>query len=175
MKEREKWKKQTIYRDETGRQIDKSQTKEAKKKELEKLNYENLKKWGKGIIQKEEILQKSEEIRQAKAEPFARYDIDKSTEEEYRNKSRFEDPMKGLLSIHKYESGVISGTLKGISRGFNLPRCKFTAPINRFGIQPGYRWDGVDRGTGYERRLLQSVNSRKAREEEYHKLRTEDM
>jgi hypothetical protein len=174
--QKEQLKKQTVYRDEKGRIIDKSQTKEAQKKELQKVNYENLEKWAKGIIQKEEINQKREEIKLAKEEPFARYDIDKSTEEDYRKKFRFGDPMKGLLSIHKYESGIIldSGDRSG-SRGFFLPKCKFTAPVNRFGITPGYRWDGVDRGTGFERKYLESINSRRAREEEYHKIRTEDM
>lgn len=32
----------TIYRDKTGKIIDPSQTKEAKAKELEKINYENV-------------------------------------------------------------------------------------------------------------------------------------
>ena len=38
--------------------------------------------------------------------------------------------------------------------------CKFTAPPNRFGILAGHRWDGVDRGNGYERRYLDKINTK---------------
>jgi len=36
-------------------------------------------------------------------------------------------------------------------------------------------WDGVDRGNGFEQRLLASRNIRNAQKNEYYKLRTEEM
>jgi len=32
------------------------------------------------------------------------------------------------------------------------PKSKFTAPMNRWNIQPGYKWDGKIRGTGFEQK-----------------------
>lgn len=46
---------------------------------------------------------------------------------------------------------------------------------NRFGIRPGYRWDGVDRSNGYEKKWFTVQNTKKAELEESYKWSTEDM
>ena len=56
------------------------------------------------------------------------------------------------------------------------PQYKGPAPEpNRFGIRPGYRWDGVDRGNGFERKYFQSISKKKAVSSEAYKWSTEDM
>lgn len=171
----EKMKKQTVYRDELGRKVEKNQTKEARKKELRKLNYENLEKWAKGLKQKEEEMARREEYIRAKNEPFARHDMDEQHEQELRDQTRFGDPMKQLIFKNDFDKGISKSASASVNRGFYLPKSKFAGFPNRFGIEPGYRWDGVDRGTGFEYRYLEAINVRNAREQEYHKLRTEEM
>jgi hypothetical protein len=168
-------KQQTVYRDEHGRKVDKSETKEAKKKKLEKLNYEQLKQWAMGFIQKEENKKMKQDFEKMKNEPLTRYDIDKQTEDDMRYKQRFGDPMKELIASKNIKRGESNDMANKRERGFYLPKCKFVAGVNRFGIEPGYRWDGVDRSTGFEKKYLESINLRNAREHEYHKLRTEEM
>jgi pre-mRNA-splicing factor CWC26 len=46
---------------------------------------------------------------------------------------------------------------------------------NRFNIRPGYRWDGVDRGTGWEQKLIDIQVSSKHKKEVNYQWSTADM
>ena len=48
-------------------------------------------------------------------------------------------------------------------------------PENRFGIRPGYRWDGVDRSNGFEKALFLRQAEKVAIKEVAWKWSTEDM
>ena len=98
-------------------------------------------------------------------EPFARYEVTSKRDEEMQRKERFGDPM---LKLKKGEKGKNIGT---ISRS----KCKFEGTSNRFNIQPGERWDGVDRANGYEKQYLQRQIQRKNDDQERYKWRTQEM
>ena len=59
-----------------------------------------------------------------------------------------------------------------------IKKPKYKGPIprpNRFNILPGYRWDGVDRGNGFETKLLTRSNDRAALKEDEYRWATSDM
>lgn len=47
-----------------------------------------------------------------------------------------------------------------------LLKCKYDGPPNRYNIAPGYRWDGVVRGNGFENRYLREINLKKAKKDQ---------
>lgn len=91
-----------------------------------------------------------------KHEPLARYEMDKSFENELKCKERFGDPMKQLIDFknlkNKDEIDEIPNNIDDENAESNLKRnlvpetfkktslkrvCKFKAPPNRYGIEPG--------------------------------------
>lgn len=140
------------------------------KKEHEKLQKEEERRkkyesWGKGQKQIEEYQNRMTAETHEMNKPIARYAGDTDLEEYLRGQCREGDPMAAY--IRKKTNDSQSGPCKLTYQG--------SFPENRFNIRPGYRWDGVDRSNGYEKKWFENISQKKAIEEEAYKYSVEDM
>ncbi|KAF9929019.1 Pre-mRNA-splicing factor cwc26 [Linnemannia zychae] len=158
---------ETIYRDARGRKVDRVQEKieaaEAARREIEK--QERHMEWGKGLVQREAEEEKKKREQEEKLKPLARYKDDKELNEELKERDRWNDPAAMFLT----------GTKKSKKSAPKFPLYQGNFPSNRFNIRPGYRWDGVDRSTGFEKDYIQRMNTRKNNAAEAHMWSVEDM
>lgn len=150
---------ETVYRDATGRRIDISMKRaEARRMAAEAEEKERLAKEAlKGEVQQEEARRRREQLEDAKLMPLARTADDVDMNRELKEQERWNDPMTQFMS-----SKAASTSKGGASK--RRPAYAGAAPPNRYGIKPGYRWDGVDRGTGFEAERFKALNRRKRNE-----------
>lgn len=158
----------TIYRDrKSGKKID---LKFEKMKQVEKekqvaKDKEHFAKWGKGIAQENEYKEKLKSDVYEMSKPLSRYRDDNDLDQMLKDRDRAEDPMLAFIQKRKVKS-----------QGPAKPRYKGPPPPpNRFSIWPGYRWDGVDRSNGFEKKRFTAISNSKTREIEAFKWSTEEM
>ncbi|KAI0051345.1 hypothetical protein FA95DRAFT_315622 [Auriscalpium vulgare] len=156
---------ETVYRDATGRKIDmKAEKAEAarKKREREERDAQKME-WGKGLVQRDEAEERRKQEEKMRTRAFARHADDEDLNREQKDKDRWNDPAAAFLA-------------KKRNKGPRKPEYNGPTPApNRFGIKPGYRWDGVDRGNGFEKKYFQRMNERKRVGQESHSWSVEDM
>ncbi|OBT50649.1 hypothetical protein VE04_09408 [Pseudogymnoascus sp. 24MN13] len=92
-----------------------------------------------GEKQKEVREKRREELEEARFMPVARGVEDEELNRELKGKLRWDDPAMAFLT--QKEDGA--------------------AAPNRYGIRPGHRWDGVDRGNGWEGERFRALNRTK--------------
>ena len=163
---------ETVYRDATGRRIDVSMKRaEARAAEVEKLRQERKEKEdGMGEVQKRQKEERKEQLEDAKFLGVARHADDEEMNEQLKGVIRWDDPMAAYMMKKQEEEG--GGRLKGRAAtegdhgGQRVARRVYpgAAPPNRYGIKPGWRWDGVDRANGFEKEWFQA-RGRKSRNE----------
>ncbi|KAM8703670.1 hypothetical protein ACLKA7_008316 [Drosophila subpalustris] len=134
---------------------------EQKKKEL----YDR---WGKGLKQLEDQEARHAEMSHEAAKPVARYANDEDLDRHLREQEHADDPMLHYMQEkRKKREQQLNKPVMPVYTG--------SYPENRFGIRPGYRWDGVDRSNGYEQRWFNKQNERRAVQDEAYKYSVEDM
>ena len=162
---------ETIYRDATGRRIDISlrrqelRAAELAKQAAEKKERENAM----GDVQLAARAQAKDELENAKFLTLGRSAEDEELNEAQRQELRWDDPMAGYIAKQKAERDADGdaeggGKSKGHGRGAEggegggVKKRVYlgAAPPNRYGIKPGWRWDGVDRGNGFEKEWFQA-------------------
>lgn len=125
-------------------------------------------KWGKGVKQVEEYRSNLENAAHEMSKPLARYAGDQDLESHLKEQERLGDPMLNYIRSKKTDKKIKD-------RVPEKPIYKGLFPDNRFNLRPGYRWDGVDRSNGYEKKYFETINIKKAGAEEAYLYSTEDM
>ncbi|XP_044227262.1 BUD13 homolog [Thunnus albacares] len=159
---------QTVFRDKSGKRRDlDSEREEQKKKAGEKAaKDEKYAQWGKGLAQGQMQQQKLEDAVHEAQKPLARHYDDEDLDRMLREQEREGDPMAAMLRRKKDRN----------TKTQDKPRYKGPAPPpNRFNLQPGYRWDGVDRSNGFEKKRYMRMADKKAMQEAAYKWSVEDM
>ncbi|EME41664.1 hypothetical protein DOTSEDRAFT_73907 [Dothistroma septosporum NZE10] len=151
---------QTIYRDASGRMINVKEKKgeaEAQAKEDERKAKEELES-RKGDVQRRQKEERRQELQEAKVMTVARGADDEKMNEELKERERWNDPMAQLLATKKSSSK--GGKSKSSGKSY-----QGAVEPNRYGIRPGWRWDGVDRSNGFERQWFAARNKAKDRKD----------
>ncbi|KAG6059704.1 hypothetical protein E4U17_005801 [Claviceps sp. LM77 group G4] len=148
----------TVYRDGTGRRVNLSAKRaEAKKIAADAADMETkVIQALRGKIQLEEAKKRTEQLKDARFIPFARTADDENLNKELKDRARWDDPALHFRDESKHR--VAKARQGSVGRPFFTG----TAPPNRYGIKPGYRWDGVDRGIGFEAERFRAINRRDA-------------
>lgn len=133
---------------------------EARKKEYDR--------WGKGLKQVADLERRYQEQMHEASKPLARSADDDDLQQHLKQQERLDDPMLEYMRKKKKDEDRKKGVME-------MPKYQGQFADNRYNIPPGYRWDGVDRSNGYEKKYFSMISSKKSIEEEAYRYSTEDM
>ena len=84
---------------------------------------------------------------------------------------KIDDPLQKMIANKLAEEKTTNKKYK-----FTLGlKSKFSRVENRFDIDPGYMWDGIERGNGYEYKYIAAVNENADKKHSNFKFRIEEM
>merc|ERR1712154_479246 len=96
---------------------------------------------------------------------IARYKDDAEMNMDLQHQFRTDDPMNNMKGYNN----------NNININDNRPMYRGKPWPNRYGILPGYRWDGIDRSNGFEGKKLLHQSQRKDYKKKKYKWSNEDM
>ncbi|CAJ0557700.1 unnamed protein product, partial [Mesorhabditis spiculigera] len=136
---------------------EKKQREAAKQAELQ----EKYQMWNKGVKQLADREAKLQEAARVAVEPLTRTKDDEAMNDHLKEVLYEDDPMAAFITKKRQKDDIAAGRTV-------YPQYQGNFPPNRYGIRPGYRWDGVDRGNGFEGKIALESNRRRANEGEYY-------
>jgi pre-mRNA-splicing factor CWC26 len=160
---------ETVYRDAHGRKTDKPTTTQKSGKTRIELTPQEERRLNQGKAQRQAQENQQKELAILQHSTFARAKDDGYLEEIRKNEIRKDDPMAALARKSQVQKQLASG--QAIRKVYKGPPAK----PNRFGLLPGYRWDGVDRGNGFEDKLLASKYGVARKKEDAYRWSSADM
>ena len=161
----------TVHRDASGRIVDIAQLEaDARRREQEEEDKKRQRaEWTKGLTQRREREQQRQE--EAVSKDVARYADDARMNKELAQEERWNDPAAEFVKVCCGKTKLIQ-TKRSKSR---RPRYQGPYAPNRFGIAPGFRWDGVDRSSGFEKKYFNFRNAQARKAQADASWRAEDM
>ena len=183
----------TVHRDASGKKRDVSSSKDdaegvrlAEEERTERQRLAN-----RGAHQRMQEEARARELEEASSMTLARGVEDAMLEGAKRAVVREGDPM--AMHARRRQRGEEDATMQsnprtaaangGGGRGGTAVASSQRRPVykgpqpkpNRYGLRPGYRWDGIDRGNGFEDRVLEMLHSKGRKKEEAYKWSAADM
>ncbi|KAL2761123.1 hypothetical protein ACRALDRAFT_205054 [Sodiomyces alcalophilus JCM 7366] len=153
---------ETVYRDATGRRVDvamkRAEARRMAAEQEERDRERQAKTTARGDVQAADARARREALEEAKTMAFARTADDEEMNRELKERQRWNDPMAQFMDTTG-GSGDGAG-VKGKKGKGRKPVYTGAAQPNRYGIRPGYRWDGVDRSNGFEGERFRAINRR---------------
>jgi pre-mRNA-splicing factor CWC26 len=174
----------TVFRDRRGKKLGSYEEYVESRKRKSHFRNEPEYTWGAGIVQKQKADEERKRLADEMSRDFAVYKTDEELNERQRQQLRWGDPLlsqgyQKKTNISQDSNNAFTSKDRGFKPNPNVVSNERyrgpPPPPNRFNIEPGPRWDGIDRSNGFEKKVFDRVAKKVAEEEYAYKLSVEDM
>jgi pre-mRNA-splicing factor CWC26 len=162
---------ETVFRDRTGKQVEEPLP-PAHQRGRPQIDPEMQRQLNTGKVQRERELAEQQDMSRLQNSSFARHAGDSELEAARKEAIRVGDPMAAYTAQNQQQKTEAN------SNGMLHVRPVYKGPSakpNRYGIRPGFRWDGMDRGNDWEDKLLSQRYNHEHQNEQAYRWSTADM